>query len=324
MTRGADRGDLALQEREAACDLVRFRVAVPGGRHFTMLAMYHLAPAAVEALFDHLGEEPAGAPDEGFPLAVLVAARAFADEHEVGAGVADAEHDGAAVFREAAAGAVAEVVADRRQRFGRGFAAGGGPGRGESGEEVRETAEQAEAGGEFGAESRFGSFLVGGGRRGHAAGAGAGGRGGEPADGGGPDGVGEVALRLGSAAGHRRRGAGAALDQHRLGAGRCRRPGRLRRGCRRSGRTASRPACGAPRLPDRPSRRRSRSAPPAPAPARLAVRLPPGARRRVRRGCPGSAAGGCRRALHRPGAVPATSVCRRRGPPGGNRPPPPP
>src|SRR5207247_8556883 len=60
-------------------------------------------------LGDDLGQELAGAPDEGLALPVLVAARRLAHEHEARARVADAEHELRAVRGELAALAVADV-----------------------------------------------------------------------------------------------------------------------------------------------------------------------------------------------------------------------
>ena len=56
-------------------------------------------------------------PTNGIALDVFVAARRLADEHQVGVGVADAEHDLLAPERvQLAARAVADVVADRDER----------------------------------------------------------------------------------------------------------------------------------------------------------------------------------------------------------------
>ena len=83
---------------------------------FRGAALYYVADVDVFALqahgFDHLGEEFAGAADEGEALDVFVVAGAFADEDEVGFRVAVAEDDFVAGFVEFAAGAFAEVGAD--------------------------------------------------------------------------------------------------------------------------------------------------------------------------------------------------------------------
>ena len=69
---------------------------------------------------DHLVQQLPGAADEGFALLVFVGAGAFADEHQLSARVADAEHDLLApVLVQLAAGAVfAKFFADDAQRGG--------------------------------------------------------------------------------------------------------------------------------------------------------------------------------------------------------------
>ena len=63
---------------------------------------------------DDLRQQLPGAADERDPLHVLVGARRFADEHQIGGRVADAEHDLlAAQPMQLAARAVADLVADR-------------------------------------------------------------------------------------------------------------------------------------------------------------------------------------------------------------------
>jgi hypothetical protein len=71
---------------------------------------------------DHLGEELAGAADEGLALGVFVGAGAFAHEDKVGAGVADAEDGLRAFLAEAATlAALDEVVVEGLEgRFSRG------------------------------------------------------------------------------------------------------------------------------------------------------------------------------------------------------------
>ncbi len=75
--------------------------------------------------FDHLIQQLAGAAYEGEALYVFIVARAFADEHQFGAGVACAEYDFVATAVQFAASAiVAEVGADAFERVA--FDAGGG------------------------------------------------------------------------------------------------------------------------------------------------------------------------------------------------------
>ena len=68
--------------------------------------------------FDHVGEELPGASDERFALLVLVGAGGFADKHQVGLRIADAEDDLlASLLVKHAASAVAEVVANDVKGF---------------------------------------------------------------------------------------------------------------------------------------------------------------------------------------------------------------
>ena len=62
---------------------------------------------------DHVVEQLAAAADEGHARCVFIRARAFADEHEAGVGVAVAEDELVAAFGEGAAGAVADFFADQ-------------------------------------------------------------------------------------------------------------------------------------------------------------------------------------------------------------------
>src|SRR5205823_10323302 len=68
---------------------------------------------------DHLRQQLAGAADERDALDVFVAARRLADEHEVGVGIADAEHDLLASLsvQLAPAAAGSDVRADGREDF---------------------------------------------------------------------------------------------------------------------------------------------------------------------------------------------------------------
>ena len=78
--------------RLARLDLIRLRVAVPGRP-----AHDDVRDIDVVALQPHAGEQSvqqlSGLTDERDPLLVLVEARSLADEHQVGARIAGAEHD---------------------------------------------------------------------------------------------------------------------------------------------------------------------------------------------------------------------------------------
>src|SRR5205823_2767891 len=76
----------------------------------------HVAAAQSHAAGDDLGQQLAGAADERFALAIFLLSRAFADEHELRLGLADAEHDLRASRAELAAATIADLVADRAQR----------------------------------------------------------------------------------------------------------------------------------------------------------------------------------------------------------------
>jgi hypothetical protein len=103
--------ELAEQERRAGLDFVGFRQAI-----FRRAAFYDVADVDVLALqahgFDHLGQQFSGAAYERESLGIFVAARAFANEDQLGFWVAVTEDDFIARGVELAAGAFAEVFAD--------------------------------------------------------------------------------------------------------------------------------------------------------------------------------------------------------------------
>ena len=99
ITRRLDQLDLAVQVVLAVLDLDRQRVAVAGGTALQNVRNEHLR-ARQPDLAQQLLEQLAGAPDERHPLLVLAGARRLADEHQVGVGVAGAEHDRLARRRE--------------------------------------------------------------------------------------------------------------------------------------------------------------------------------------------------------------------------------
>ena len=74
---------------------------LPGGRHFTTLAMYTSARVSPMPSISCVSSWPAR-PTNGSPLQVFLLARALADEHQVGVGAADAEHHLGAPGRELA------------------------------------------------------------------------------------------------------------------------------------------------------------------------------------------------------------------------------
>src|SRR5271170_74118 len=132
----ADDFDLAEEELRAGVGLLRLGDAV-----LRRTALDDVGDVDLSAFQAHGGnhvvEELAGAAYEGKALHVFVCARAFADEHEAGVGVAIAEDDGVPALKsEWAAGAISNVFADGLERSGeigvgngywrRGFAGGDG------------------------------------------------------------------------------------------------------------------------------------------------------------------------------------------------------
>ena len=123
--------DLPEQERLAAGHFVGLGVAVAGRPALEDVGDVDVLPRVAHRL-DDLGEQLAGAADERLALDVFVGARRLADEHQIGARVADAVDDLLPPLRvQLAADAVAEVVADRDQRRG-GDSASAGTGSGAS------------------------------------------------------------------------------------------------------------------------------------------------------------------------------------------------
>src|SRR5262245_15268691 len=110
--------DLPEQKRLARLDFVGLRIAVA-----RRAALDHVRDVDVLALeidrFDDLGQQLTGAADEWNPLNIFIGARSLTDEHQIGFGIADAEHDLRAAQRvQFAACAVADVGADGGERFG--------------------------------------------------------------------------------------------------------------------------------------------------------------------------------------------------------------
>src|SRR2546425_7644803 len=113
---GGDQLELAEEEGVAARDLVGLGVAVLRRPALDDVRDVDVVAVEPHPLGDDLGQELAGAPDEGLALPVLVAAWRLAHENEARARAADAEHEVRAVGRELAALAVADVSAQLLQR----------------------------------------------------------------------------------------------------------------------------------------------------------------------------------------------------------------
>ncbi len=90
-TAGSSTAELALEERRAGGDLVGLRVPVVGRPALHDVGDEHvLAPPAERA--KEPDEHAPGAAHERTPLAILVEARALADEHDLGVRIALARH----------------------------------------------------------------------------------------------------------------------------------------------------------------------------------------------------------------------------------------
>ncbi len=87
----ADQLELTVEPGCARLDLVGLRIAVARRAALHDVGDVHVVAREAHAL-DELGEELAGATDEGLALEVFLLARALADEQQVGVGTADAEH----------------------------------------------------------------------------------------------------------------------------------------------------------------------------------------------------------------------------------------
>ncbi len=113
-----DHGDLAQQERRAGFDLLALRRAVSRRAALHDVRDIHLLALQAHGL-DHLVEQLPGASDERTPLLVFVRARAFADEHQLGVGIAFAEDDGLpSLACQHTARTLAQVFLDESQRLG--------------------------------------------------------------------------------------------------------------------------------------------------------------------------------------------------------------
>src|ERR1035438_6608409 len=116
---GADRQELAVEELAADLHFIRFRVAILRRTAFHHGGGVNVLAEDLDAfllrrIFDHLGEQLSGSADEGYALRVLLGAGTFADEHQRGLWIANAEDDLIAGLAEAAAAAIADVLDDLR------------------------------------------------------------------------------------------------------------------------------------------------------------------------------------------------------------------
>ena len=101
---GLDGLDLGHEKRVARRHLVRLGIAIafrPALHHVRDIAV-SIAVEADASRGEHPGEELARAADEGDALLFLFLARAFADDHQAGAGDAEAEDDGRSALAELA------------------------------------------------------------------------------------------------------------------------------------------------------------------------------------------------------------------------------
>ena len=104
---GSDDGDLLHQMRAAGLDLVGQRVAVVGRAALDHVGDVDVGPGEAD-LAQKLGEQLAGRPHERLALFVLVKARPFAYEQQVGVGITHPEHHLGAAAAQPAAFAVAK------------------------------------------------------------------------------------------------------------------------------------------------------------------------------------------------------------------------
>jgi len=92
-----------------------------GGAIFRRAALHYVADVDVFALqahgFNHLVQQFSRAADEGQTLGVLVAARPFSHENELGVGISVAEDELVAATMQFAAGAIANVSKNLWERI---------------------------------------------------------------------------------------------------------------------------------------------------------------------------------------------------------------
>ena len=110
--------ELGVEERRAGSQLVGLRIAIARWAAFDRVGDVHLVARELDR-FEHLREQLAGAAHEGLALCVLVGARALADDDELGARAARAEHDRVALLAQRAAAAALEATLLGGQRLGR-------------------------------------------------------------------------------------------------------------------------------------------------------------------------------------------------------------
>ena len=108
--------DLPHQKGRAGFALVAFRRAIARRTALNDVRDVDLFAAQAHGL-DHVVEQLPGAAHERLALLIFVRARRFADEHQVGLRIADSENNLlAALLVQSAAGAVANVFADKAER----------------------------------------------------------------------------------------------------------------------------------------------------------------------------------------------------------------
>ena len=111
---GADAGDLLAEVGLAGGDLVGLRVAVLGRAALDDVGDEDLGAGQPDAV-EEVVEQFAGLSDEGAALLVFVEAGAFADEHQLGVGVAVAGNGAVASLAEAAGVAACDAVVEGEQ-----------------------------------------------------------------------------------------------------------------------------------------------------------------------------------------------------------------
>src|SRR5438309_2023372 len=110
--------ELGVEEPCAGSQLVGLRIAIARWAAFDRVGDVHLVARELDR-FEHLREQLAGAAHEGLALCVLLGARALADDDELGAWAARAEHDRVALLAQRAAAAALEATLLGGQRLGR-------------------------------------------------------------------------------------------------------------------------------------------------------------------------------------------------------------
>ena len=117
-----DELELTIEPGRAGLDLVRLRIAVAGRTTLHDVRDVHVGPRQPDA-FDELRKQLAGPADEGLTFQILLLARSFAHEHQIGIGAAHTEDHLRTPAREFAQGAGergGSDVGEQRTRGARG------------------------------------------------------------------------------------------------------------------------------------------------------------------------------------------------------------